>query len=91
MILNLINFFGTRTQDYLHHKTTKLAIRDYIETCQNCKLNNTDLISFKVLRICDSEYATKIREALLIKKHNPQLNKQFYANDSFFLLNVYRL
>ena len=44
---------------------------------------------FKVLRICDSEYATKIQGALLIKKHNPQLNRQLYANGSSFLLNVY--
>ena len=55
----------------------------------SCKLNNTDFNGFKVLRICNSEYATKIQEALLIKKHNPQLNRQLYANGSSFLLNVY--
>ena len=80
---------GIRIQEDLHHKTTKSAIRDHFETCQYCKLNNTDLKGFKVLRICNSEYATKIQEALLIKKHNPQLNRQLYANGSSFLLNVY--
>ena len=59
------------------------------EICQNCKVNNTNLNGFKVLRTCNSEYATKIQEALLIKKHNPQLNRQLYANGSSFLLNVY--
>ena len=54
-----------------------------------CKLNNTDLNGFKVLRICNSEYAAKIQQALLIKKHNPQLNKQLYANGLSCLLNVY--
>ena len=38
---------GTRIQEHLHHKTTKSAIRDHIEICQNCKLNNTDLNGLK--------------------------------------------
>ena len=80
---------GTRIQEHLHHKTIKSAIREHFEICQNCKLNNTNLNSFEVLRTCNSEYATKILEALLIKKHNPQLNRQLYANGSSFLLNVY--
>ena len=80
---------GTRIQKHLHHKTTKSAIRDHVEICQNCKLNNTDLNGFKVLRICNLEYATKIQEVLLTEKPNPQLNRQLYANGSSFLLNVY--
>ena len=81
----------TRIQKHLHHKTTKSAICDHIEMCQNCKLNDTDLHGFKVLRNCNSEYATKIQEALLVKKqallmkkHNSQLNRQLYAKGSFF-------
>ena len=77
-----------RIQVHLQHKTTKSATRDHLEMCQNCWLNNTDLNGFKVLRICNSKYATTIQEVLLIKKHNPQLNRQFYANGSSFLLNV---
>ena len=50
---------------------------------------HTNLNGFKVLRTCNSEYATKIQETLLIKKHNPQLNRQLYVNGSSFLLNVY--
>ena len=33
------------------------------------------------------DHDCKIYEALLIKKHQPKLNKQLYANGSFFLLN----
>ena len=63
---------GIRIQEHLHLKTTKSAIRDHIEVCQNCKTNNTGLNGFRVLRICNSGYATKIQEALLIKNttHN---------------------
>ena len=42
---------GTRIQVHLQHKTTKSALQDHFEMCQNCKLNNTDLNGFKVLRI----------------------------------------
>ena len=80
--------FGIRIQKHLHHKTIKSAIREHFEICQNCKLNNTNLNGFKVLRTCNSDYATKIQEALLIKKHNPQINRQLYANGSSFLLSV---
>ena len=82
---------GTRIQEHLHQKTTKSGIRNHTEICKNCNLNNTDLNGFKVLRICYSEQAIKIQEALLIKKHNPQLNIQLYVNGSSFLLNVYKV
>ena len=35
------------------------------------------------------DFETKIHEALLIKKHNPGLNQQLFANRSSFLLNIY--
>ena len=61
-------YLGTRIHEHLHHKTTKSAIRDHIELSQNCNPNNADLNGFKALRICNSKYATKMQEALLIKK-----------------------
>ena len=75
--------------NHLHHKTTKIAISDHIEICHNCMLNIIELNSFKVLRICDSEHATKAQEALLKKKKNSQPNRQLYTYDSSFLLNHY--
>jgi len=47
-----------------------------------------DVSNFEVIRTCNSEYETKIKKVLLIKKYNPQLNKQLYAKGSSFLLNV---
>jgi len=44
---------------------------------------------FRFLRKCSSEFDGKIHEAiLLIKKHNPQLNKQLYGRGAFILLKV---
>ena len=51
--------------------------------------SNTNIDNFKVIRKCNTEYSTKIQEALLIKKHNPILNTQLYAGGSSFLLNVF--
>ena len=49
-----------------------------------------DLNSFEVLKQCISDFQAKMYEALLIKKHQPSLNKQLYAHSSSFLLNVYK-
>ena len=43
---------------------------------------------FKIIKKCNSNFETEIDEALLIKKHNPKLNRQLFANRSSFLLNI---
>jgi len=75
---------GIRVQEHLHHKTLKFPIKDHIDSFDTCKVKNLDINSFKVIRSCNTKYETKIQEALLIKKHNPQLNMQVYANGSSF-------
>ena len=44
---------------------------------------------FIVTTKCLSDYDCKIHEALLIKKHQPKLNKQFCENGSSFLLQLF--
>ena len=44
--------------------------------------------SFKTIKKCNSNFETEIREVLLIKKHNPGLNRQIFGNESSFLLNI---
>ena len=79
---------GTRTQEHLQPKI-KAAIQDHIDDCQFCYQANINIDNFKVIRACNMEYNTKIQEALLIKKHNPKLNTQLYAEGSSFLLNIF--
>ena len=43
----------------------------------------------EILKRCNTEYETKIQEALLIKKSKPKLNSQLYANGCSFLLNIF--
>ena len=81
-------YLGTRIQEHLQPKG-KSAIQDHIDNCQLCNQANINIDNFKVIRTCNTEYNTKIQEALLIKKHNPKLNTQLYAGGSSFLLNIF--
>ena len=44
---------------------------------------------FEIIRKCQTSYEAKIHEAFVIKRSNPVLNKQLYANEVPFLLNVF--
>ena len=65
------------------------AIKNHIMCCNVCSSVKLNLNSFKIIKKCKSEFHTKIHEALFIKKRNPGLNRQLYANGSSFLLNVF--
>ena len=81
---------ATRAKEHMHSTlTTKSAVRDHINSCSSCQQRHVTVKDFVVLKQCQSEYETKIQEALLIKKFNPKLNTQLYASGSSFLLNVY--
>ena len=65
-------------------------MKEHIQNCNSCSQEQKqDLNSFTVIRKCNTAYETKIQEVLLIKKQNPKLNKQLYANGASFLLNIY--
>ena len=67
----------------------KSAIRDHIRACATCRKEKYTVNSFQSLKSCRAEYETKIQEALLIKKLNPKLNKQLYAEIASFLLSIF--
>ena len=68
---------------------TPSAITQHLMSCDNCGNYGHNFNSFKIIRKCASEFQTKIHEALLIRKRNPGLNRQLYANGSSFLLNIF--
>ena len=79
----------TRVIEHLHSKNKKSAIHDHIKDCKTCLETKYDLNNFQILRQCTTKYETKIQEALLIKKHNRNLNAQLYGGGSSILLNVF--
>ena len=71
------------------HLKTESSVKDHIMSCDICANSNFNVNSFKIIKKCDSNFETKIHEALLIKKHNPRLNRQLFANRSSFLSNIF--
>ena len=64
------------------------AIKDHILSCGICSIVQHGLELFTVIKKCQSEFHTKIYEALLIKEDIPKLNGQLYAKEASFLLQV---
>ena len=75
---------GVRVEKHLHSKKDS-AVQKHINACQSCKEDKHLFDNFSIPKTCNTQYSTKIQEALLIKKHNPKLNTQSYANGSSFL------
>ena len=67
----------------------KSAIKDYTCACAICRDKKYTVNSFQILKRCHTEYETKIQKALQIKKLNPKLNKQLYAEGASFLLSIF--
>ena len=82
----------TRAKEYLNlGSLVKSKIKEHISECNLCNKKDTDSLihPFIVIRKCSSDYNCKIHEALIIKKHQPKLNKQLYENGSSFLLQLF--
>ena len=66
------------------HASRESAIRSHLDNCNTCELSyNKDC--FSIMDKGNSDFDCYIKEALLIKKHNPKLNLQLYSGRSFQL------
>ena len=66
------------------------AVHDHITSCQTCNQNDISIENFSIIKKCRTEFDTKIHEALLIKKHNPNLNRQLHLNrGASFTLKIF--
>ena len=52
------------------------AVSDHISKYNICKNKNIPFNNFKIFKKCRNKFEIMIREALLIKRYNPILNKQ---------------
>ena len=52
---------------------TESSVKDDIMSRDICANSKFNVNSFKIIKKCNSNFETKIQEALLIKKHNPDL------------------
>ena len=58
------------------HVRGKTAVSDHIAFCNGCLDNGVTINNFEILRKCRNKFDTAIYEAILIRKHNPSLNRQ---------------
>ena len=79
---------SVRVKKHLHSKV-RSAVGKHTDNCDVCKEKLVGVNNFTIMRACSTEYNSKIQEALLIKKCNPKLNSELYANDLSVLLNVF--
>ena len=83
-----IRHFETRICEHLHPERNNSAVSQHISACSDCQ--NSDLKNnFKIIKSTSTDINTSISEALLIKKHMPDLNKQLFESGSSFVLNIY--
>ena len=76
---------STRAKEHLDFNSqVSSAIKNHIMCCNVCSSVKLNLNSFKIIKKCKSEFHTKIHKALFIKKRNPGLNRQVYANGPHF-------
>ena len=68
---------------------TESSVKDHIMSCDICADSKFNVNSFKIIKKCNSNFETKIHVGLLIKKHNPGLNRPLFPNGSSFLLNIF--
>ena len=80
----------TRVKEHLNLADSRIsAIQNHILSCPICSNLQYNINSFTILRKCNSDYEAKLYEALLIIRDSPSLNKQCYASETLFLLNIY--
>ena len=65
------------------HLKTESSVKDHNMFCDICDNSKFNVNSFKIIKKCNSNFETKIHKALLIKKHNPGLNRPFQCHGPF--------
>ena len=80
-----------RSHKHLRYEKEQLQgeIKTYLRSCEICKTSTNDNFETVLKKLTDKE--AKINKSLIIKKENPQLNKNLFNKVSFFTLNIYYL
>ena len=76
----------TRVEEHIAPEGSS-EITKHISQCMHCSQANID--SFQILKKTNSNFEALIFEGLLIKKHQPTLNKQLFKSGSFYTCRVY--
>ena len=80
---------GVRSKEHLDlEKENPLGeIKTHLKSCIICR--KCSIEDFQIIKKCSNDQEAKINEAIIIKKENPQLNKNLFNSGSMFTLNIY--
>ena len=69
---------STRVGEHLgFHLKTESSVKEHIMSCDSCSNIKFNVNSFKIIKKCNSNFETKIHEALLIKNITPNLTDNY--------------
>ena len=54
-----------------------------------CEQGRLSFVDFPVVKQCRSKFDAEIKEALMIQKENPIINKQLFKSGSSFTLKIF--
>ena len=80
-----------RCNEHLNIQTnTQSEIKDHIRQCTACQCLCPDYTDFDILRRCRNTTDCKFFEAFAIKRLQPTLNKQMFANGASKILHIWK-
>ena len=78
----------SRVAEHLRPKG-KTHIRTHLSKCSTCLNGNLSVQNFEILKTARGALELGIQEALLIRKHQPKINKQMFANGASHQLKAF--
>ena len=71
------------------HLRPGTAVSDHIAHCAKCNSVRINIDDFQIMRKCRTKTDAQVYEAMLIKRLNPKLNRQFVKPGQSFTLRVF--
>ena len=86
---------GTRVSEHLNLKCRRgqTEVSKHIINCDECLTavneGKVDINHFQIMQKARSDYEVQIREAFLIRKHKPEINKQMYQSGASYFVKIF--
>ena len=87
--------FGTRVSEHLDLRSKKgqTEVSKHIQVCNEyltaVEEGKVDLDHFQIVQRARSDYEVQIREAFLIRKLKPEINKQMYQSGASYFVKIF--
>ena len=85
---------GTRAGQHLDIQAEKpTAVAKHIQNCEECfvacEQGHLSFKDFCIVKQCKSKFDAEIKEAIMIQKEKPLINKQVFKSGSSFTLKIF--